>query len=181
VRTRVLVGCLLPLALAAGAACSKSAGGRGVASIQSARPNVTVSLSDLAQATRWARCMRAHGVPIPDPVSNGHGDYQYPGDKGAIAQAGGDAIDSATNACKALQPVIPPDEVAAKLAQAREEARCMRAHGVENYPDPNPDSFTNVLGRGGGEIPESVHQDPQFPDARAACIHHGGAGPSPTR
>jgi hypothetical protein len=163
-RTRVLVGCLLPLALASLAACASPGAGKGVASVASgsARPSATPSLSQLAQAIRHARCMRDHGVPMPDPVER-NGRIDTPVDKHEYMKGiSWDTFDRAKAACKQYEPVLPPDVQALKLAGARAEARCMRAHGVESFPDPDP----NDLGR---QLPDSVFDDPQFPEANDAC------------
>ncbi len=55
-------------------------------------------------------------------------------------------------------------------------ARCMRAHGVANYPDPTPS----------GLVKEGLQQlgvsRPRFQSASRACDHllpNGGSGPSP--
>src|SRR5215467_8009922 len=58
-------------------------------------------------------------------------------------------------------------------------SRCMRSHGVPNFPDPQ-----RVSGR---SLKLTVHQlaasDPRFPEAERACEHllpNGGSGPEET-
>lgn len=84
-----------------------------------------------SQALAFAKCMRANGVSsFPDP--SGGGIRITP----AIAQS--PAFSTAQNACKKYlpnggqPPVTAPGERAAALAFAR----CMRTHGVPNFPDP---------------------------------------------
>lgn len=120
------------------------------------------------EALAFARCMRAHGVPsFPDPGSNG--------------QFSGNGIDkhsprlqSAEGACQSLLPGRNP---AAALAQARTQAlrfsRCMRAHGILNFPDPSVKSNGSgvsasvrmKIGPGGIDI-----NSPQFKAAQQACV-----------
>jgi len=159
-RKRFLVGCLLPLLLVTAAACSTSDDGRGVASVGgSAAPSATPSLSELEQAIRYTRCMREHGVPMSDPqVVNG--DVRMGGgfDKDAL---GPDAGARAQEACKQYEPVMPAGLAAVKAELAREESRCMREHGVENFPDPDAEAHVDVS--------EQVRKDPQYDQAKAFC------------
>ena len=64
----------------------------------------------------------------------------------------------------------PPQETGPgmdfKNEQSRQYARCMRAHGVADYPDPDPNGPTRV----GPEI----GRDPEYPDARAADVTLSG-------
>lgn len=83
------------------------------------------------QGLALARCMRAHGVSnFPDPT--GHGIQITP----SIAQS--PAFKTAQTACKKYlpnggqPPVTAPGERAAALAFAK----CMRSHGVPDFPDP---------------------------------------------
>jgi hypothetical protein len=159
-RTRLLTGCLLALVLTTATACTGSDDGKGVASAGgTAAPSVTPSLSLLEQGIRWARCMRAHGVPQPDPVAaNGDGIRFQGYSKDGVDP---DAVRQAQEACKSLSPVLPEADRARKQDLSRLLARCMRAQGVENFPDPQPD--------GHFEISPQVEQDPQFPSAKETC------------
>jgi hypothetical protein len=157
-RTRILGGLLL-LALMATVGCSKSTDGGEVASVGgSARPSPTPSLSFLAQGVRYAQCMRQHNVPMPDPSVDANGDVHILGvDKHALDE---DVFASALRACEPYKPVAPPDLLNQKLASAREYSRCMRAHGVESFPDPDPD--------GRIRLPDE-QADPDYDLAKAAC------------
>lgn len=89
-------------------------------------------------AVAFSRCMRSHGVSsFPDPASNG----QIP--KVALLQLGvsGARFQAAQNACAHLFPNGPGSQpTQAALQQSwndfRSFARCMRSHGVTNWPDP---------------------------------------------
>ncbi|GAA4557760.1 hypothetical protein [Planotetraspora kaengkrachanensis] len=157
-RKRLLAGCLLPLLLVMAAACSKSDDGKGVASVDgTATPSVTQSVSRLDQLIRYTHCMREHGVPMTDPEVDGDTVRQGHADKGAA----GDKLFPAEDACKQYRP---PQEVGPvmdlKKELALKESRCMREHGVENFPDPGPD---------GTRVPSEVGADPDFMDARETC------------
>jgi hypothetical protein len=133
----VLAASLLPLVLVSAAACETSNDGRGVASVSgSAAPQATATFSIQQQGLRHARCMREHGVPEADPQVNGNGSLRVGGgyDKHTLP---GDVLARAIEACKPYEVVMPPDVTAKKLEGAREYARCMRAHGVQNFPDPD--------------------------------------------
>jgi len=157
-RKRFLVFCLLSLGLVTAAACSTSDDGRGVASVGgTAAPSATPSLSRLDLLTRFSQCMREHGVPMTDPEVDGDTVRQGHADKGAAR----DKLFPAEDACKQYRPAQEVGPVMdLKNELARQEARCMREHGVENYPDPGPD---------GTRVPSEVGADPDFMDARETC------------
>jgi hypothetical protein len=105
--------------------------------------------------------MRAHGVPnFPDPGPNGFDlsgiDTQTP------------AFQSAHHACTPLQPAGsadgPPASDSERLA-AINNAKCMRSHGVPNFPDPK------FLASGGNTVSlDGLNpQSPAFKHAQAAC------------
>jgi hypothetical protein len=168
--TRRILALTLVLAVAAG--CSDahdptvaSAGGPGA-------PSATPTLSFQEQGLRHARCMREHGVPEADPQVDADGNVRVGGgfDKSAIDP---DVFATAMAACQQYRPQLNPQERAAKLEGARQESRCMREHGVENFPDPDPNLDRNV--------PDSVRDDPQYDEAMAACMRRGGTSPAPSR
>ncbi|MGP4102602.1 hypothetical protein [Nonomuraea sp. KM90] len=155
----VVVVCLLPLLLVTAAASAESTDGEGVASAGgTAAPNATRSLSRLDLLTRFAQCMREHGVPMTHPEVDGDIVRQGRYDKNAVSA---DTEVEAEEACKRLRPPQETGlEADLKNELSRQFARCMREHGVENYPDPNP---------GGTRIGEDIGKDPQFDDAKALC------------
>src|SRR5215471_19529347 len=84
-------------------------------------------------ALAYARCMRAHGVPdFPDPDSNG----QFNIDPHSVSS-------QETAANQVCHHLLSPGRGASAaqqqhmLGQLVKYARCMRAHGVPNFPDPN--------------------------------------------
>jgi hypothetical protein len=91
-----------------------------------------------SQALAYARCVRSHGVPnFPDP--NSAGEFG----KTTLQQlaASNSQFQTATQACGHLLP----SGGGPSAAEVRQEwngmasfARCMRSHGVPNWPDPTP-------------------------------------------
>ena len=158
---RRLAVCVVAFVLAATAGCEKSTGGNGVASADgSARPNPTQSLRGIELARRHAQCMREHGVPEPDPqiqadgsIGIGGGDY----DKSSIDA---DTLSLAQAACRQHDPIRNGPDYDRKVAGMREYSRCMRANGVEDFPDPNPD--------GSIRLPQE-QTDPDYDQAEQTC------------
>ena len=119
------------------------------------------------QALKYADCMRAHRVPnFPDPGSGG-----------ALPNPALPAFRAAEKACAKLQPIGmhlggPAAPSAAELRAALAFARCMRAHGFRQFPDPltryGP-GFT--LGRGEyfPDLSTTELQSPEFTQAAKAC------------
>lgn len=92
----------------------------------------------VADELAFSRCMRAHGVPnYPDPLANG----QLPANTNKQQLVSNPRLASASRACGHL---IPQSVVTAQNQADKREyvrfARCMRSHGVPNFPDPTTDS-----------------------------------------
>ncbi|GIF53396.1 hypothetical protein Afe04nite_79350 [Asanoa ferruginea] len=149
----------LALVLLGGCGSSDDAGGVASAGGAAPRPNVSPSVSRLDQMIIYTRCMREHGVPMADPEVEGETVRQGRYDKEAVSSA---VERAAEDACAQQRP---PQETGPgidfKNGLARQFAKCMRDHGVADYPDPDPNGQTRV----GPEI----GQDPQYRDARKAC------------
>jgi hypothetical protein len=124
-------------------------------------------------ALEFSRCMRAHGVTnFPDPPA-GSGGIQIPNNINPKSPA----FRSAQQACKQFLPnngVIPATS-AKDRAAALALARCMRTHGVPQFPDPAfspPRGARSVLVMRGMvfAIPSSVDPNsPAFRQASQAC------------
>jgi hypothetical protein len=130
-----------------------------------------------AAQLKFARCMRSHGVNVPDPEPGAGGG---PG-KVRIGGPGKDAISPqvlqrADAACRryleAVAPKLSPEEQAALRDQALKFARCMRSHGID-MPDPqvaNGGLRITIRGGAGGPGKGSIDPDsPAFKDAQEAC------------
>ena len=120
-------------------------------------------------ALAYARCMRAHGVPdFPDPDSSG----QFNVDPHSASSQ----ETAANHACNHLLNVGGQrDQRQQALGQLLEYARCMRAHGVPNFPDPHTTGGgigqpSGDIGFGGPGLKHAFeHPSPQFQAADHAC------------
>jgi len=120
--------------------------------------------------------MRTHGVPnFPDPISAGAG-VQLSG--GIDPQS--PAFRSAQGVCQKLMPGGTPQSVGDSEARTQQMVRlaeCMRAHGLETFPDPTrsapstPPAGGIALFTPGGtlSLPASIVQSPAFKQAAARC------------
>jgi hypothetical protein len=119
-------------------------------------------------ALAYARCMRAHGVPdFPDPDSNG----QFNVDPHSASSQ----ETAANHACHHLLTAGRQANAAQQqhmLGQLVQYARCMRAHGVPNFPDPGTTNggIGEHAGMGFDLGSINVHS-PQFQSADQACQH----------
>ena len=118
-------------------------------------------------AVAFAACMRSHSVPNwPDP--NGSGAF----DKSKLTPqqlgASSSQVQTAQAACQSLLPNRGRTPNTTQVTQARALAlrfsRCVRGHGVPNFPDPGGD----------GRIPDpatvGIDQGaPKFEAANQAC------------
>ena len=93
-----------------------------------------VSVAHASDELGLARCLRAHGVPnYPDPNASGQ---EPPGAKQLIFTPHGQA---AVGACSSWSKRIRNDDAAQNQVVTGEYvrfARCMRAHGLPDFPDP---------------------------------------------
>jgi len=168
----VTVACTVLLAAACGGGSSPAVSATGPARVQA--------------ALAYARCMRSHAVPdFPDPDSNGDfhlGDSQQgggPRGSGSNSSSGQQANSvssqemTANQVCNHLLDVGPQMSAAQKqyaLTQLVKYARCVRAHGVPNFPDPHTTG-------GGIGVPSGLGFDlsgidlhsPQYQTASHAC------------
>lgn len=126
----------------------------------------------------FARCMRAHGVAMPDPVHEpGHAGLtlQFPR---ATPSPG---MRAANTACQHfIGPIIAAKQAggaaisAPRLAKLTDYARCMRAHDI---PMLDPDRFGDLnLGNPPGVSSDFGRYSPQFRSADTACRHLLPAG-----
>jgi hypothetical protein len=121
---------------------------------------------------RYAQCIRAHGVPnFPDPSATG--GLAIPSDINTESPA----FKSAEQACSSLAGNVGgPSSPESRKLELLALARCMRAHGAPNFPDPTstppPPSSGNVLGGNGTYLALGTAQERQSPAyerAAAAC------------
>lgn len=130
----------------------------------------------------FAKCMRASGVPnFPDPKSGG--GFLFRPDAGTNPSSPG--FKAAQAKCHKLMPVGGPPSTTnpspQTLARFLRIARCMRQHGVEDFPDPRTSVPSNPFGSGGAGVISDIEgvilifpstidqQSPTFTRASAAC------------
>jgi hypothetical protein len=108
----------------------------------------------------YVRCMRQHGVGMPDPKTdaNGRTDWELP----SGMRKDDPRLKAARQACRQYRP--DGGEAQRPSPQQQQEmvafARCMRQHGI-NMPDPTPDGTVDMRG---------VNPDaPRFKAAERAC------------
>ena len=141
-----------------------------------------------SKALQFAQCMRAHGVPnFPDPTG-GQIDLrvQQTPNRTTVngVQVNGPAFQTAMKSCQSYLP-NGCRPTAAQTAKAKSQAlamsKCMRSHGVPNFPDPQfqtgPNGGIGVRISGAGINPNS----PAFQAASKACGKIVGSAPVVTK
>jgi hypothetical protein len=168
-RVRGAAALLLTAALAVSlSACGSSASGStnastGAASTVSSRYQARLAL---------AKCLRAHGLNVPDPSPNGGGAGGAPGGGGFRTLRSQPNFQAAMQACAKYRRSgfgfgnLTPQQRAQFQQDLVKFAQCMRAHNVA-IPDP-----TTSAGGGFGifrQIPDSERQSPAFRSALQTC------------
>ena len=154
-------------------------------------------------AVAYSACMRSHGVPkFPDPSGNG----QVPKTNVQLLGVSSAEFQSARRTCEHLYPanggtlsasslrqcyefgLCPPSLVQQAMSAGLKFARCMRSHGVPNWPDPTVVSQRRPLfdvavpgGHGfapGRGLPASppVARGGHINDTISECEHEDPAG-----
>jgi hypothetical protein len=128
---------------------------------------------------KYAQCMRANGVPnFPDPRASG--GLFIPNDIDTQSPA----FKSAQQACAKLEQA---NTGSSRLSNGRKLqlltlARCVRAHGVPNFPDPTSSPPPNtssgiVIGGNGWYLALGTAQERQSPAYKQAASACGGTTP----
>jgi len=181
----VLSVLLLAVAAVASGCGSTSSSDEGVAELDDAAATTTEDdESDSAAndeqdpeeaALAWAKCMREHGVDVPDPqVGEGGRLTIRPGGAGRrLGDVDSDAFQKAREACGSPfgsgGPPALTDEQREQLQDTMLAfAKCMRAHGVD-MPDPDFSGQGGVFRVGGGPGQGVDPDDPTFRKAQEAC------------
>jgi hypothetical protein len=131
-------------------------------------------------AIAFAKCMRSSGVPsFPDPTAGGGFAFHT----SAGMDRSSPLFKSAQAKCQKLMPQGPgsgPPPSPQTLARFLNTARCMRQHGVHDFPDPRTSAPPNPFGSGIAEMsdiegvillfPSTINQQaPIFTRAAATC------------
>ncbi|MFV2103374.1 hypothetical protein [Micromonospora sp. LOL_024] len=92
---------------------------------------------------QWVKCLRKEGFDLPDPDAKGSVDIDLgvlgvsktdPKWKAALTKC----MDFLLPVPEELEEKVPP-ATAEQVAHRREYAKCMRANGMPDWPDPGPD------------------------------------------
>ena len=179
----VAAGLLLVVALAA---CSANAAGpSGVASLESqgtgaessAQPSA--SLDPETAQLEFAKCMREHGIDMPDPETAPGGGFTQ---RIEVGKDDADKMQAAQEACDHIlanagnfRGELDPEQ----LDKMVDFAQCMREHGID-MPDPATNGKGGIIFRSnasasGSGGPDNVTSDgldpasPEFQAAQEAC------------
>ncbi|WP_344085367.1 hypothetical protein [Luedemannella helvata] len=139
---------LMAMTFAAGACGSDpkapevaSAGGTPTAARTSGASDVVTAYVEGVRA--YVACMRGEGVKVGDPDSKGK--FEFEGDPKALKED--PTFIKAQKACGEKLPPVPdelrqlPPRTAEEIEAAREYAKCMRANGAPDFPDPLADGY----------------------------------------
>lgn len=156
----------LPVATFGSSTSSTSPGGT-----TNPRPLALLRSTNTEQALAYSRCMRSHGVPnFPDPGSNGAFPKVTPQQLGVSSSQ----FQAAQRACQHLLPNSgeSPQAWDQQLMNALWKfARCVRANGVPNWPDPVAESDPGEPGTAG--FPRNLNginmNSPQVKNAMHKC------------
>jgi hypothetical protein len=148
------------------AAGGLTACGGGSSTSTSGASQGTAQQQRVAALTQFAGCARAHGIPVPDPNSQG----QISGSEQLRQQYQNTPQGQATlKACRSYLRMAVSQLTPANTQQFRRavllSARCMRTHGIP-VPDPGPDGLINP-----GAAASINKASPQFQQAQQACAH----------
>jgi hypothetical protein len=158
------IGCVLLVACAVLSACGSTGQPNGTAT-----GAANGASGDKTRDFEFAQCMRSHGVTnFADPPSGGGIDLPPNIDPASPA------FRSARQACKQFLPdrQAPPATSAADRATALTLARCMRSHGVPQFPDPafsSPRHAQRILVMRGMVFAILASVDPKSPAFRQAA------------
>jgi hypothetical protein len=148
----------LAVTLSVAACAGGGAKGGGVASLSGSgkattttTTTTTPSAADAKQAAlSFARCMRQHGIDMPDPKFDANGGMSITAGPNGVGPDD-PRFKAAQQACQQYlpnggNPTKPNPE---QQQQALKFARCMRQHGID-MPDPSPNGGMSVQGGSGG-------------------------------
>lgn len=176
------VALLVALAMiAALAGCARGSDGNGVATAGKAKPGpssspgASAAPADTAQQMRqFAQCMREQGIDMPDPEVDGNGGIDL--NVGGEGKADPQKVDAAMAKCKQYLPNggEPQRPDPAQVEQMRQFAKCMREHGIADFPDPDDSGAMRIQGSPGSDINPN---DAKFKAAQQACERYAPTPP----
>jgi hypothetical protein len=157
---QILAIVTLMCGLALAAACTEPAGSDLPTADRGAAPSSSPSTN--GDAVAFTRCMRQHGIDMPDP----NPDIQW----GQLNEE--PEWDGAFAACRDLLPRDPEQEAARPSAEELEQLRafagCMREHDIE-LSDPDPNGNLETGGRLADLTKDQLANDSGYRAAYEAC------------
>ncbi|MGP3964098.1 hypothetical protein ACTWPT_49855 [Nonomuraea sp. 3N208] len=163
----VVVPLMLALAACGGAAAKDDGVASANGGVTSAGPTASPSAKADPQeaALKFAKCMREHGIDMPDPKVDG-GNFEISLPRGVTPEK----AEKAHKACEHLmESAIPEGEKpsAEDYDQMVKFAQCMREQGID-MPDPKPGEPMRIRMKGGSkEKMDAAHK---------ACEQHAPGG-----
>ncbi|MFF5289879.1 hypothetical protein [Paractinoplanes globisporus] len=108
----------------------------------------------LALGQEWVQCLRTHGLTrMPDAQLTQDGYLQFPPAGNYNWKSDLSTHKSIIEACQPIEDRYPPNAFRPKqqltaddLRKLAEYAKCVRAHGVPDFPDPNQAGEFDVAG-----------------------------------
>jgi hypothetical protein len=185
----------LLLAVVVAACSSAGAAPSGVASLESqgtgpaSSAEPSASLDPEAAQLEFAKCMREHGIDMPDPETAPGGGFtqrlEVGKDDAEKMQAAQQACDHILANAGNFRGELDPEQ----LDKLVDFAQCMREHGVD-MPDPTTNGKGGIMFRSNGSAsgsdgPDKVTSDgidpesPEFQAAQEACGSILGADGGP--
>lgn len=157
--------------IAAGASACGASSSQSTANSSNAGRTSVVSSAQFKARVNLAKCLRAHGVNVPDPTP---ATSRYGRALLRLARNYPQAqLSTAEQSCKQYifqgfpQLALSPAQQAQRLRQEIQYAECMRSHHV-NIADPT----TGAPGQGLALILSSINRDsPAFKAANTACAN----------
>ena len=148
-----------------------------IAACGGSSPSGSGTASTANAALKFAACVRAHGVPdYPDPRAG-----KITVDTKTLSESS-QVVETALGRCQKYQVAhkLGPQLSAAELANVRAGAlayaKCMRAHGLENFPDPIVAAGPDGRGFEFGYNPKQLKRDQALFHSPAYAIDNRACG-----
>jgi hypothetical protein len=95
---------------------------------------------------QFAQCMRKNGQQnFPDPIQDANGDWGFPASAGKpVAPT---ACEAAYRQMRSVNKSIAEQGSSVDMGKLRDFAKCMRQHGLSDWPDPTADGSFPLPGR----------------------------------
>jgi len=156
------------MAIAPLAAACGGQSGPGVAGAGPGGSGASPGSSGHGSTLAYSRCMRSHGITsFPDPDSNG--TLALDAGPGTGIDPNSPQYKAADRACKPLLPVPDARQAARNRPALLRYAKCMRAHGVTDFPDPKPGGGIQIQSSPGSDLDQN---SPVYKAADRACKHY---------